>query len=53
MPAVKNVGERRGRVLARCPSGSFSSTPLPNPAGPFPITGLSSDYPVFDAVGLL
>jgi hypothetical protein len=40
--------QRQG--LPKCPCGSFSDAALPNPAGPFPITGLSSDYAV-DAMG--
>ena len=40
------VASRRGTTPARCPCGSFSDAALPNPAGPFPITGLSSDYVV-------
>ena len=40
------MARRRGTTSARCPCGSFSDAALPNPAGPFPITGLSSDYVV-------
>ena len=44
--ALARVAGRRGTTPARCPCGSFSDAALPNPAGPFPITGLSSDYVV-------
>jgi hypothetical protein len=43
--SAAEVGPRRGALR------SFSETPLPNPAGAFRLTGLSSDYSVVDAVG--